>query len=109
MTNRKLAFMIAASEGFVGGYLYGGTTAALTYKGERLWRLDHKVHSVKKYDQRPLLPMVAWNKRLLATAPIGAIVDISTRLQGYNAWETWEKVGPCKWALISSDEELFDE
>jgi hypothetical protein len=99
LNNRALANAIAAAERFGGGYMYPG--AAVSYSA---WRpmaplLQTRVHFVEEWDRSPDQPRAAWNKRILASLPIGSEVTMTADLpEGAFGWK-YTKVGVCKWAL----------
>jgi hypothetical protein len=55
---------------------------------------------VNEYDHSPDQPRAAWNKRILASLPIGAVVEIETALCGGSYKDTYRKVGPRRWELF---------
>lgn len=112
--NRSLAIMIAESEAFGGGYIYPGARwgYALPEPGQKNGfrpQLRTRVHFVKEYDRTPDQARTAWNKRILASLPIGSEVEMHSSLSGGKAWEIWRKEGPCSWSLTCCGSESETE
>lgn len=105
LNNRALSNLIAASERYLGGYLFGGTTVALAGTAATF---EQVVYGFGPVDE-PTQADRARNKAILAQAPVGAEVVFQTRLSGYEAFAAYRKEGPCRWKLVEDWEEEFDE
>lgn len=107
MNNRTLANQIATSVGYGGGYLYPGDYWTFVVPWEEPGRylrpqLRTRVHFVKSYDKSPDQPRTAWNKRILASLPVGSLAKYTHSLNDYSEWATFEKTGPCRWRKVSA-------
>lgn len=107
MNNRALSAVIAASERYLGGYLFGGTSVEIDAPGfcEEQFRT-----TVYGYGS-PFLPNkadLAFNKRVLAAAPVGSKVHFRSSFNHGHSYECWEKIGPCKWTRIKWSENAPD-
>jgi hypothetical protein len=116
LNNRALASLISTSEGYGGGYLYGGASVRLSapagarYPGveaalkaakegrfEPARLLRTRLHFTRAYDRSPDGPRTAWNKKILAGAPPGTEVTMSCDFASGGSETVWTKTGPCRW------------
>jgi hypothetical protein len=100
INNRKLANLIAASETYAGGYIYPGARVTNSDWAPMRPILQTRLHFVKEYDRSPDGPRAAWNKRILARAPLGTVIEIEVSLCGGSRKEAFKKTGPCRWELF---------
>ena len=105
--NRKLASLISDAERYLGGYVYGGTTVEI--EAPSFCREQFRT-TVYGYGA-PYIPNkadLAFNKRVLASAPCGSKIHFHSTFSRGRSYECWVKVGPCKWTRVEWSKDAPD-